>query len=56
MTEGLMVKCIVCDHEYSQEETDKFQPLTHFEDSCICNECLRKEHEGWPKPKSEVKS
>ena len=44
------VQCIVCEKVYARDKTDQYQPLKHFEDSCICNVCSGKEQAGWPKP------
>ena len=56
MDEQNSVRCIVCDREYSRTDVDKYQPLKHFEDSCICQDCLNKEKYGWPKPQVKQKS
>jgi hypothetical protein len=46
------VTCIVCETQFSKSNDDKFQQLEYFDDSCICNECLRKEREGYPVPEN----
>ena len=46
-----IVTCIVCTSEFLIGEKDKYQSLKYFEDSCICNECLRRERHGWPRSK-----
>ena len=49
-------QCIVCEKKYSLSQNELFMPLLNFDDACICNECLKKEKEGWPrKPQTQAK-
>ena len=41
------VTCIVCRREFPADEKSDYNQLKYFKDSCISNECLKREAEGW---------
>ena len=44
--------CVLCENGFEKTQDDLFKPLKYFDDRCLCNECLRKEKEGyWEKKK-----
>jgi len=46
--EGQMpVVCIVCDHAFGLAEAGGIRRLEGFEDTGLCEACLRQEREGW---------
>ncbi len=47
-------QCIVCEKKYKLINEELFLSLKNFDDACICNECLRKESEGWPKKSQKI--
>jgi hypothetical protein len=49
-------QCIVCEKKYNLSQEELYMSLRNFEDACICNDCLEKENEGWPrKSQKQVK-
>ncbi len=34
------VECYLCTKRYPREETSKYNVLEHFEDRCVCHECV----------------
>ena len=35
------VECITCTKSLPRQSREEYRPLEHFENHCICNECLR---------------
>jgi hypothetical protein len=52
-TQSQTVHCIICDRDYDREDRSKYRPAGIFEDFCYCEECLRKEKQGWGELKNK---
>ena len=35
------VRCVICGKECDQSATDLYVELKHFEDDCICKDCIK---------------
>jgi hypothetical protein len=39
------VRCVICGKECDRSETDLYVELKHFEDDCICKDCIKEASE-----------
>jgi hypothetical protein len=40
-----MVRCVICGKKYDVSDTDLYVELKHFEEDCICKDCVKEASE-----------